>query len=69
MTTLLWTLFACGLSLDLGSLGVEMRDGQRLLLARDLGFLDAKTHQRLPEQTTEVKRMLASFLGELLAVD
>ncbi len=39
-----------------------------LLLARDLGFLDTKTHQRLPEQTTEVKRMLASFLGKLRAV-
>ena len=30
MTTLLWSLFAYGLSPDLQGLGVEMRDGQRL---------------------------------------
>ncbi len=38
-----------------------------LLLARDLGFLGAGTHEHLHEQTTEVKRMLASFLGKLRA--
>ncbi len=36
-----------------------------LLLARDLGLLSAAAHGQLHQQTTEVKRMLASFLGEL----
>ena len=38
-----------------------------LLLARDLGLLGADGHERVHEQTTEVKRMLASFLGKLRA--
>ena len=38
-----------------------------LLLARELGFLDTNAHAALHERTTEVKRMLASFLGRLRA--
>ncbi|HEU0005833.1 MAG TPA: four helix bundle protein, partial [Terriglobia bacterium] len=36
-----------------------------LLLARDLGYLEASTHEPLNEQVTEVKRMLASFIQKL----
>ena len=38
-----------------------------LLLARDLGLLGAEAHEQLHGQTTEVKRMLASFLATLRA--
>jgi four helix bundle protein len=38
-----------------------------LLLARDLGLLDVTTHAALHGRTTEVKRMLASFLASLRA--
>ncbi len=40
-----------------------------LLLSRDLGILAKDPHQHLHAQTTEVKRMLASFLGKLRADD
>lgn len=33
-----------------------------LLLARDLGFVDGALYQQLQERTTEVKRMLTSFV-------
>jgi len=38
-----------------------------LLLARDLGYLDAKTHELLDDQVTEVKRMLTGLVGRLEA--
>jgi four helix bundle protein len=38
-----------------------------LLLARDLGLLDAAAHAVLDDRAVEVKRMLASFLGTLRA--
>lgn len=38
-----------------------------LLLAHDLGYLEASTHEPLSEQVTEVKRMLASFIQKLKA--
>jgi four helix bundle protein len=38
-----------------------------LLLARDLSLLDATTYAALHGRTTEVKRMLASFLASLRA--
>ncbi len=38
-----------------------------LLLAHGLGFLTADVHDRLHARTTEVKRMLASFLAKLRA--
>ena len=38
-----------------------------LLLARDLGFLDGPLYQQLQERTTEVKRMLTSFIRKLMA--
>ena len=38
-----------------------------LLLARDLGFVDGPLHQELEERTTEVKRMLTSFIRKLTA--
>ena len=37
----------------------------RLLLARDLEWLDAESHQTLEAQATEVKRMLASLIRKL----
>ena len=36
-----------------------------LLLAQDLDMLDAPTYQPLHEQTCEVKRMLAGFIGRI----
>jgi four helix bundle protein len=38
-----------------------------LLLARDLGYMADPEHGRLAVATTEVKRMLASFIGKLTA--
>ena len=38
-----------------------------LLLARDLGYLEANDHQRLATDVTEVKRMLTSFIRKLRA--
>jgi len=38
-----------------------------ILLARDLGLLNAVDYQRLSEETIEVKRMLASLLQKLRA--
>jgi four helix bundle protein len=38
-----------------------------LLLARDLGMLEAARHARLTRDTTEVKRMLTSFIQRLRA--
>ncbi|PYX79831.1 MAG: diversity-generating retroelement protein bAvd family protein, partial [Acidobacteria bacterium] len=38
-----------------------------LLLARDLQLLRGGDHDRLAEKTTEVKRMLTSFLQKLKA--
>ena len=37
------------------------------LLACDLDILPNDSHERLHQKTTEVKRMLASFLGKLRA--
>jgi four helix bundle protein len=37
------------------------------LIARDLGFMNQATHEKLSSQTTEAKRMLASFLKKLRA--
>lgn len=36
-----------------------------LLLARDLGFLDARGYKNLSENTIEVKRMLSTFINKL----
>jgi four helix bundle protein len=38
-----------------------------LLLARDLGYLDLKTHELLNEQVIEVKRMLTGLVERLNA--
>ena len=38
-----------------------------LLLAKDLGLLDDSLHHDLEKQTTEVKRMLTSFIKKLTA--
>ena len=38
-----------------------------LLLARDLGYLEAASYQPLNDQVIEVKRMLASFIQKLKA--
>lgn len=36
-----------------------------LLLAHDLNLLDAQDHERLSEETKEVKRMLSRFINKL----
>ena len=38
-----------------------------LLLARDLGYLDTATHQRLQSEIVEVKKMLTSLITKLKA--
>jgi four helix bundle protein len=38
-----------------------------ILLARDLGILEALSHERLTNDVSEVKRMLASFIKKLNA--
>ncbi len=38
-----------------------------LLLSRDLGLVDTPSYQQLTQETTEVKRMLASFIQKLNA--
>jgi four helix bundle protein len=38
-----------------------------VLLARDLGLLDELTHERLADDVSEIKRMLASFIKKLNA--
>jgi four helix bundle protein len=38
-----------------------------VLLARDLGLLDEPTHERLADDVSEIKRMLASFIKKLNA--
>ena len=38
-----------------------------LLLAHDLDFVDAASYQQLHDSTTEVKRMLTSFIRKLTA--
>jgi four helix bundle protein len=38
-----------------------------LLLSRDLGFLDKPLYDDLNERTTEVQRMLTSFIRRLKA--
>ena len=38
-----------------------------LLLAKDLGMLKDSDHERLAKETTEIKRMLTSFIQKLKA--
>ena len=49
------------------SMGSASELEYHLLLAHDLGHLDNQTHRELEERTTEVKRMLSSFLQKLNA--
>ena len=39
----------------------------QILLARDLGYLDERTHAQLDAQVQEIKRMLNSFVQKLTA--
>lgn len=39
-----------------------------LLLARDLGYLDAATHQRLDSEVNEAKKMLVALIKKLKAI-
>jgi len=38
-----------------------------LLLSRDLGLMDVANYDQLAQETTEIKRMLASFIQKLKA--
>ncbi len=52
-------------------LGIALRSASeteyQLLLARDLGYLELKTHESLNDQVTEVKRMLTGLVEKLNA--
>ena len=39
----------------------------QLLLARDLGYVDARSYEELARDIVEVKRMLGGFIQRLLA--
>ena len=54
--------FARFLSIAAGS---ASESEYQLLLARDLGYLQSDTHQKLDDQVNEVKRMLNSFIRAL----
>ena len=47
------------------SLGSASEVQSLLLLARDLGFLEAQLHAAIEDQVAEVKRMLAGLLSRL----
>jgi four helix bundle protein len=47
------------------SMGSASELDYHLLLARDLGYLDARDHRRLSQGTREVKRMLSTFITKL----
>jgi four helix bundle protein len=47
------------------SMGPASELDYHLLLARDLGYLDAGKHRRLSRQTRGVKRMLSTFITRL----
>ena len=49
------------------SMGSANEVEYHLLLARDLGYLEAANWSELTERTVEIKRMLASFLKTLRA--
>ncbi len=49
------------------SMGSASELEYHVLLARDLGFLDAGDFKQLTEDVTEVKKMLAAFIGRLRA--
>ena len=53
---------ACFLRIAMGSAS-ELE--YHLLLAHDLGLLDAPDHERLAKEVIEVKRMLTSFIQKL----
>ena len=56
--------FARFLSIAAGS---ASESEYQLLLARDLGYLQSDTHQKLDDQVNQVKRMLNSLLHKLTA--
>ena len=47
------------------SMGSASELEYHLLLARDLGFLETGDYENLAEKTTEVKRMLSTFINRL----
>jgi len=49
------------------SMGSASELEYHLLLCKDLGLLDTSLHHDLEKQTTEVKRMLTSFIKKLTA--
>ena len=49
------------------SMGSASELEYHVLLARDLGFLDADDFKQLADDVTEVKKMLAAFIGRLRA--
>ena len=48
-----------------GASAVEIE--YRLLLARDLAYLDGMIHEQLANEVTQIKRMLTSFIQKLKA--
>ncbi len=49
------------------SAGSATETDYQLLLARDLHYLDERTHQALDAQAQEIKKMLNSFIRKLTA--
>ena len=47
------------------SMGSASELEYHLLLAHDLNFLDDRNYERLTERTSEVKRMLSTFINKL----
>jgi four helix bundle protein len=47
------------------AMGSASETEYELLLARDFGYIDRKTHEQLESDVTEVKRMLAAFIRYL----
>jgi four helix bundle protein len=48
------------------SMGSASELEYQLVLAKDLGFIDAEKHAQLDEELAEVKRMLAAFINGVL---
>ena len=49
------------------AMGSAVEIEYRLLLARDLAYLDGMIHEQLTNEVTQIKRMLTSFIQKLKA--
>jgi four helix bundle protein len=49
------------------AMGSTVEIEYRLLLARDLAYIDEMIHEQLTNEVTQIKRMLTSFIQKLKA--